>query len=37
MRYFFGRNMPPQLARMVDVLERQHTARSYYDIELIRI
>ena len=31
MRFFFDRNMPPQLARMVDVLEREHTARSYYD------
>jgi hypothetical protein len=30
MRFFFDRNMPPQLARMVDVLEREHTARSYY-------
>jgi hypothetical protein len=33
MRFFFDRNMPPQLARMVDVLEREHTARSYYDDE----
>ncbi len=31
MRFFFDRNMPPQLARMVDALEREHTARSYYD------
>ncbi len=31
MRFFFDRNMAPQLARMVDVLEREHTARSYYD------
>ena len=30
-RFFFDRNIPPQLARMVDVLEREHTARSYYD------
>jgi hypothetical protein len=33
MRFFFDRNMPPQLARMVDVLEREHAARSYYDDE----
>ena len=26
MRFFFDRNMPPQLARMVEVLEREHTA-----------
>ena len=31
MRFFFDRNMAPQLARMVDVLEREHIARSYYD------
>jgi hypothetical protein len=31
MRFFFDRNMPPQLARMVDALEREHAARSYYD------
>ncbi len=31
MRFFFDRNMPPQLARMVEALEREHTARSYYD------
>jgi PIN like domain len=31
MRFFFDRNMAAQLARMVDVLEREHTARSYYD------
>jgi GH25 family lysozyme M1 (1,4-beta-N-acetylmuramidase) len=31
MRFFFDRNMAPQLARMVDVLEREHTDRSYYD------
>jgi len=31
MRFFFDRNMPPQLARMVDVLEREHAVRSYYD------
>ena len=32
MRFFFDRNMPPQLARMmVDALKREHTARSYYD------
>lgn len=31
MKFFFDRNMPPQLARMVDALEREHTARSYYD------
>ena len=33
MRFFFDRNMPPQLARMVEVLEREHAARSYYDDE----
>lgn len=31
MRFFFDRNMPAQLARMVNVLEREHTAGSYYD------
>ena len=31
MKFFFDRNMPPQLAHMVDVLEREHTALSYYD------
>jgi PIN like domain len=31
MRFFFDRNMPPRLARMVDVLELEHTVRSYYD------
>lgn len=31
MRFFFDRNMPPQLARMVDALERQHTARHHDD------
>jgi hypothetical protein len=31
MRFFFDRNIAAQLARMVDVLEREHTARSYYD------
>jgi hypothetical protein len=31
MRFFFDRNMPPQLARMVDALEREHTGRSYDD------
>ncbi len=31
MRFFFDRNMSPHLARMVDALEREHSARSYYD------
>jgi hypothetical protein len=31
MRFFFDRNMPPQLARMVDALEREHTARFHDD------
>ena len=31
MRFFFDRNMPPQLARMVDALEREHTARAHDD------
>jgi len=26
MRFFFDRNMSPLLARMVDVLDREHTA-----------
>ena len=29
MRFFFDRNMPPQLARMVDALEREHSARHH--------
>jgi hypothetical protein len=31
MRFFFDRNMSPLLARMVDILDRDHTALSYYD------
>lgn len=31
MRFFVDRNMPPELARIVDALEREHNARSYYD------
>jgi PIN like domain len=31
MRFFFDRNMPPQLARMVNAFEREHRAQSYYD------
>jgi hypothetical protein len=31
MRFFFDRNMAPQLARMVNALEREHTAQSHYD------
>lgn len=47
MRFFFDRNMSPLLARMVDVLGRDHTALSYYnddrftpttpDVEWIRV
>lgn len=31
MKFFFDRNMPPQLARMVDALEPEHTARAHDD------
>ena len=31
MRFFFDRNMSPMLARMVDILDRENTSRSYYD------
>jgi hypothetical protein len=30
MRFFFDRNMSAMLARMVDILDREHTALSYY-------
>ncbi|WP_337174973.1 hypothetical protein [Paludisphaera sp.] len=31
MRFFFDRNMAAILARMVDVMDRDHTVVSYYD------
>jgi len=31
MRFFCDRNVPPQLARMVDVFDRQNTIRAYND------
>ncbi|MHC5539939.1 PIN-like domain-containing protein, partial [Singulisphaera rosea] len=31
MRFSFDRNISPFLARMADLLDRDHTARSYYD------
>lgn len=31
MRFFFDRNMSRMLARMVDILDRDHSAQSYFD------